>query len=60
MIFWALTGVFLIWAAYLYLFGAGNDDNIAKAKQIFIYSIIAAVVAFFSTIGLAPLVGSFF
>ena len=41
MIFWALTGVFIIWAAFLYLTGAGNEEKIGKAKQILIYAIIA-------------------
>jgi len=60
MIFWALTGVFIIWAAFLYLTGAGNEDKIGKAKQILIYAIIAGVVAFFAQVGLAPLVSSIF
>lgn len=60
MIFWALTGVFIIWAAFLYLTGAGNEEKIGKAKQILIYAIIAAVVAFFAQVGLGPLVTSLF
>lgn len=59
-IFWALTAVFILWAAFLYLTGAGNEDKIGKAKQILIYALIAGVVALFAQVGLRPLITSLF
>ncbi|MEK7612000.1 MAG: hypothetical protein AAB407_01540 [Patescibacteria group bacterium] len=43
-----LAGVFVLWAAYLYLMAGGNEDNIGKAKTYIIYAIIAVIVAFLS------------
>ena len=59
-IFWALTSVFVLWAAFLYLFGASDEDRITKAKQMLIYAIIAGVVALFSTVGLRSILESLF
>ncbi len=59
-LFWALTAVFILWAAFLYLTGAGNDDKIGKAKQILIYAVIAGIVALFAQVGLRPLITSLF
>lgn len=44
-IFIALAVVFLIWAAFLYLTAAGNDDKIKSAKNAIIYAIVAIVIA---------------
>lgn len=40
----ALAVLFIIYAAYLYLFSQGGD-NTSKAKSVIIYAIVAIVVA---------------
>lgn len=57
IIFWVLTVLFLIWAAVLYLTGAGNEEKIKEAKNRVIYAIIAAAIALLST-GLQTIVTS--
>ena len=57
VIFWVLTVLFLIWAAVLYLTGAGNEEKIKEAKNRVIYAIIAAAIALLST-GLQTIVKS--
>ncbi len=57
VIFWVLTVLFLIWAAVLYLTGAGNEEKIKEAKNRVIYAIIAAAIALLST-GLQSIVTS--
>lgn len=59
-IFWSLTFVFLIWAAFLYLFGASDEDRIARSKQTLIYALIAGVIAIFSTVGLRSIIEALF
>ena len=59
-IFWAITAVFMIWAAFLYLFGASDEDRVTKSKQTLIYAVIAGIVALFSTVGLRPILTSLF
>lgn len=44
-IFFVLAVVFFIYAAFLYLTAAGNEDRVGKARNTLIYGIIAIVVA---------------
>jgi len=44
-IFLVLAVIFLIWAAFLYLTAAGNEDKVSRAKTALIYSIVAIAVA---------------
>ena len=57
VVFWILTVLFLVWAAILYLTGAGNEEKIKEAKSRVIYAIIAAAIALLST-GLQGIVSS--
>ncbi len=57
VIFWVLTVLFLVWAAVLYLTGAGNEEKIKEAKNRVIYAIIAAAIALLAT-GLQSIVTS--
>ncbi len=57
VIFWILTVLFLVWAAILYLTGAGNEEKIKEAKSRVIYAIIAAAIALLST-GLQGIISS--
>lgn len=45
ILLFALTVVFIVYAGYLYLTAAGNEDQLQKAKQIIIYSVVAVGVA---------------
>lgn len=40
----ALAAIFIIYAAFLYLTAAGNEEQVSKAKTIIIYAIVAIVV----------------
>lgn len=44
-IFFVLAVIFFIYAAFLYLTAAGNDDRVKSAKNILIYGVVAIVVA---------------
>jgi len=44
-IFVILAVIFLIWAAFLYLTAAGNDEKVKRAKNALIYAIVAIVIA---------------
>lgn len=44
-IFMILAVVMVIWAAFLYLTAAGNEQNVKKAKQQLVYAVIAIVIA---------------
>lgn len=44
----ALAAAFILYAAYLYLTGGGNEENVGKAKNIIIYAVVAIIVAFVS------------
>lgn len=44
IIFWALVAFFAMWAGFLYLTAAGDEEKVKKAKQAFIYLIIAIAV----------------
>jgi len=45
IVFWVLTVGFGLYAAYLYLFSAGNKESAAQARRVFVYTIIAAILA---------------
>lgn len=59
-LFWGLTTIFLLYAAYLYLTGAGNEEKIGKAKQVLTYGIIAGIVALFAQLGLSAVITGIF
>ncbi|MEX2411285.1 MAG: hypothetical protein WD607_07905 [Candidatus Paceibacterota bacterium] len=44
-IFFIAAAGFILLGAFVYLTAGGNEDNIKKAKNYFLYSIIAIVVA---------------
>ncbi len=58
-IFWILTVLFLVIAAFYYLTSAGSEDKLKKAKSMLIYAIIAIVVALFAS-GASALISSVF
>lgn len=60
ILFWGLTTIFLLYAAYLYLTGAGNEEKIGKAKQVLTYGIIAGIVALFAQLGLSTIIVGIF
>jgi hypothetical protein len=41
----ALSVVFILYAAFLYLISQGSDERISTAKKVLIYAIVALVVA---------------
>ena len=41
----ALSIVFILYAAFLYIISQGNEDRIKMAKTILIYAVIGLVVA---------------
>ena len=45
-----LAAVFIIYAAYLYLTAAGNEENVGKAKNVIIYAAIAIAVGLLSRV----------
>jgi hypothetical protein len=50
-LFWflmALTVVFIIWAAYLFLTSAGDEAQTKKARNIILYAVVAVIVAVLS------------
>lgn len=47
-LFWALTVIFVFYAAFLYLTAAGDEEKIKKANHQLIYAVIAIVVALFA------------
>ncbi len=53
-----LTVVFILWAAYLYLTSAGDEEKIKKANHQLLYAAIAVIVAVLSR-GLPFLVNQF-
>ncbi|MEK7465621.1 MAG: hypothetical protein AAB631_02490 [Patescibacteria group bacterium] len=60
VLFWGLTTIFLLYAAYLYLTGAGNEEKVGKAKQVLTYGIIAGIVALFAQLGLSTIIVGIF
>ena len=57
-VFWILTVGFGLYGAYLYLFAAGNSEQAAKARKVFIYAAIAALLAIVAY-GIPGIVNSF-
>lgn len=47
--FWVVAAIMIVWAAFLYVTGGGNEDKIAKAKQMLIYAVLAIIVALVAT-----------
>lgn len=47
-LFWALTIIFIFYAAFLYLTAGGAEDKVKKANKQLIYAVIAIVVALFA------------
>ena len=54
----ASAGLFILWAAFLYLTGGAVEDNVKKAKQFILYALIAIAVGFLSR-GLVNIVQGF-
>jgi len=48
-IFFLIAVIFIIYAAFVYLTSAGNEEKIKKAKSIIIYAIVAIAVALLAT-----------
>lgn len=44
-IFFAVAIIFILYAAFLYLTAAGNDERLASAKRALLYAIIAIFIA---------------
>ncbi|OGZ26628.1 MAG: hypothetical protein A2365_01185 [Candidatus Nealsonbacteria bacterium RIFOXYB1_FULL_40_15] len=38
--------IIILWAAFVFLTAGGNADNVAKARNLILYAIVAVVVAF--------------
>lgn len=55
----ALASLFIVVAAFLYLFAGGDPEKTGKAKNMVIYSIIAIAIALLAT-GIVLVVKSFF
>ncbi|MDP3948664.1 MAG: hypothetical protein Q8Q17_01805 [bacterium] len=53
-----LAVIFILWAAYLYLTSAGDEEKIKKANHQLLYAAIAVIVAILSR-GLPVLVSTF-
>lgn len=49
-IFWALTAVFIVYAAFLFLTSRGDENILKKAKTALLYAVIAIVVAVFAPV----------
>ena len=45
MILLALGVIFLVYAGYVFLFANGDDNEVAKAKKIILYSVVAIAIA---------------
>lgn len=58
-IFFFLTAVFVLWAAFDYLTAGGDAKKLEAAKNKIIYAVIAVVIALIAT-GINAFVGSFF
>jgi len=57
-IFFLIAVIFIIYAAFVYLTSAGNEEKIKKAKSIIIYAIVAIAVALLAT-AVKPFVDTF-
>ena len=56
--FWIAAGISTIYAAFLYLTAAGNEQRVDKAKKQLLYSVIAIAIGIMSA-SLPALVNSF-
>lgn len=56
--FLVLAVFFLLWAAFMYLTSAGDEEKVGKAKKALIWAIVALVVAFLAK-GIITLVKGF-
>lgn len=54
----ALSALFVIYAGYLYLFGAGDEEKIKTAKNYIIYAAVAIAVGLAAK-GIVTIAGSF-
>jgi hypothetical protein len=45
IVFWIMTVGFALYGAYLYLFAVGDKESAAKARKVFIYAVIAALLS---------------
>lgn len=45
-----LAAVFIIYAAYLYLTAATNEENVGKAKNVIIYAAVAIAIGLLSRV----------
>ena len=54
-----LAVIFVLYAAFLYLTAAGNEEKVKKANHTILYAVIAIGVAIFARV-VPRLVGSFF
>ena len=43
-----IAALFVLYAAFLYLTAAGNEENVKKGRSYIVYAVIAIVVAFLS------------
>ena len=57
-LFFVLTVVFVLWAAYLYLTAGQDTDKISEAKKRLEQAVIAIVIALIST-GFASIIDTF-
>jgi len=57
-IFFLIAVIFIIYAAFVYLTSAGNEEKIKKAKSIIIYAIVAIAIALLAT-AVKPFVSGF-
>lgn len=56
--FFILAVFFILYAAFLYLTAAGNDEAIGRAKKVLIYAVVAIVIAFLA-VGFETIIGTF-
>jgi hypothetical protein len=47
--FYIIVGIFFIWAALSFLMAGGDAEKVTKAKNMFIYAIIAVTIALLAT-----------
>src|SRR6266404_213387 len=57
-IFWIASGIATIYAGFLYLTAAGNDQQVEKAKKQLLYAVIAIAIGLIGP-GLSTLVNAF-
>ena len=57
-VFWIAAGIFVMYAAYLYLTAAGNEDQVSKAHHQLMWAAVAIAVGLMAA-GLPYLVNQF-